>query len=155
MTILVISELLELEEQYIGLFSKNYILDRSDLIFHFTFEDASGFISEELARKDKHIDFIFINIETADFLDKVDRFANSIRNSDEDYSSQNFQLKSIPIILYKKNFQNAPWETLFENAEFIQRDQKLHSNLFDGIIYKTSKPRPIGLYGNSLAVSID
>lgn len=106
MQILIISEDYEFKEKSIKLFSGNYVEERGNVSLVNSLDEAQSFIQKDLVERQKHIDFIFIDSETSDFLLQAERFGKQIRESIEDYSSHNFQLKSLPLILYKDDGHN-------------------------------------------------
>lgn len=160
MTILIISESRNLEENYLNLFSENYIEDRSDLIIVYSFDEAKRYIDDYLYERQTHIDLIFIEINSSYFLELTGRFGNYLKGISYDYSSNNFKVNSIPVILYKDTYHN--YETNLLQQYMIEKDaegfligRNFNFSLFNGVLTKNKDLQKIGIHDNVVANGLD
>jgi hypothetical protein len=96
MTILFISNQSNLtKEEALKIFQP--YTEEKDFHYFKSLSKAKDFLTNKLIEKDKHLDFIISDWKFQN--DNSKTILNWIRNSLENYSSNNFQLKSIPFLL--------------------------------------------------------
>ncbi|HLF35512.1 MAG TPA: hypothetical protein VI583_14805, partial [Cyclobacteriaceae bacterium] len=136
--------------------------DKEEIDIRDGLESGKEFIINYLVNQKKHVDFIIISRESSSYFYEwnqndeeanIDTFAIWLRKLNECYSSDNFQIKSIPLILndcetYHKSISILSFQNLY--YDLILDINSIHP---DYILYHLG--RPINNWINKLGDELD